>query len=92
MKQQLTGIIISDKMQKTVVVEVNSLKEHPKYHKRYRVSKSYKAHNESQDCHVGDEVIIEACKPVSKDKRWKVVGKTGKKAVLESKAKEGVEI
>ncbi len=72
-KKTLTGKIISNKMQKTVVVRVESLKEHPKYKKRYRLHKNYKAHNEKQECKVGDRVIIQECRPISKDKKWEVV-------------------
>lgn len=61
-------------MIKTVVVRVERLKEHPKYKKRYKVSKKYKAHtNEAHQ--IGDKVIIEECRPMSKEKRWRVVGK-----------------
>jgi small subunit ribosomal protein S17 len=79
MKQQLTGIVVSDKMQKTIVVKVSRLKEHPKYHKRYSVSKKYKAHDEQKTCRVGDAVVIEACKPMSADKRWKVIKRLSNK-------------
>jgi len=74
-KKQLKGIIISDKMQKTMVVEVERIKKHPKYKKRYKVHKKYKAHNEKGEFKIGDEVIIEECRPLSKDKRWQVIGK-----------------
>jgi len=73
-KKQLTGTIVSNKMQKTVVVEVERIKEHPKYKKRYKVHKKYKAHNETRECHIGDRVIIEECKPISKEKMWRVIG------------------
>jgi small subunit ribosomal protein S17 len=76
MKHQLTGKVVSDKMAKTVVVLVERLKEHPKYHKRYIVSKKYKAHDEKGEFKAGDAVVIEECRPLSADKRWKVVGKT----------------
>ena len=72
-KKQLTGIIISNKMQKTVVVKVERIKEHPKYRRRYKTHKKYKAHSESGECNVGDKVIIEECRPISKDKRWRVI-------------------
>jgi len=62
-------------MEKTVVVLVERLKEHPKYHKRYRVSKRYKAHDEKKEYKEGDLVVIEECRPLSSDKKWKVVGK-----------------
>lgn len=75
MKHQLIGKVVSDKMAKTVVVLVERLKEHPKYHKRYRVSKKYKAHCALGEYKEGDKVVIEECRPLSADKRWKVVGK-----------------
>ena len=74
-KKQLTGTVISNKMQKTVVVRVERLKEHPKYKRRFRVHKKYKAHDEKQECKIGDRVIIEECRPMSKEKRWRVVRK-----------------
>lgn len=77
MKHQLTGKVVSDKMAKTVVVSVDQLKEHPKYHKRYRVTKKYKAHDEKNEIKVGDVVMIEECRPISRDKCWKVVKKIG---------------
>ena len=74
-KKQLRGIIVSDKMQKTVVVEVESIKEHPKYKRRFKVHKRFKAHNENPEMKLGDNVIIEECSPISKDKTWKVINK-----------------
>jgi small subunit ribosomal protein S17 len=74
-KKRLQGEIVSDKMQKTVVVKVERIKEHPKYKKRYKVHKKYKAHVEKGDYKVGDKVVIEECRPISKEKRWKVVKK-----------------
>ena len=62
-------------MQKTVVVQVERLKEHPKYKRRFKIHDKYKAHNENKEYKVGDKVIIEETKPISKDKKWKVVGK-----------------
>ena len=72
MKRKLSGIIVSDKMKNTVVVEVRTQKEHPKYRKRFFVDKKYKAHIEKSDYKVGDWVIIEETHPISKDKKWKV--------------------
>jgi len=74
-KKKLTGIIVSDKMQKTVVVEVESIKEHPKYKRRFKMHKKYKAHDEKGEFHTGDKVVIEETSPISKEKRWKVVGR-----------------
>ncbi len=73
MKQQLTGRIVSDKMAKTVVVSVERLKSHPKYKKRFKTNKKYKAHDENKQCKTGDTIVIEECRPISKDKKWKVV-------------------
>ena len=71
----LQGIVVSDKMQKTVVVEVESIKEHPKYKRRYKFHKKFKAHDQNQEYHVGDAVIIEEHSPISKDKNWVVLRK-----------------
>ncbi|MFH1643108.1 MAG: 30S ribosomal protein S17 [Patescibacteria group bacterium] len=74
-KKQLEGIIVSDKMDKTVVVKVERMKEHPKYKKRYRVHKKFKAHDEKGELKVNDRVVIEECSPISKDKNWRVIKK-----------------
>jgi len=75
-KKKLRGDIISNKMQKTVVVRVERLKEHKKYKRRFRVHKNYKAHIEKNDEYkVGDKVIIEEGRPISKDKKWRVIKK-----------------
>jgi len=74
-KKQLTGTVVSNKMQKTVVVEIEQIKEHPKYRRRYKVHKKYKAHDEKGECKVGDKVLIEECRPISKEKRWRVIKK-----------------
>lgn len=74
-KRRLTGKVISDKMQKTVVVETERFWQHPKYLRRLRIHKKYKVHDEKQEYHVGDKVMIEETRPLSKDKRWVVIGK-----------------
>ncbi len=71
----LKGTVVSDKMEKTVVVEVMRLRVHPKYKKRYKVSKRYKAHDEKNEYKTGDKVIIQETSPRSKEKRWTVVKK-----------------
>lgn len=73
--RRLTGEVKSAKMQKTVVVVVNRFKMHKKYRKQYLVSTRYKAHDEKSEYKAGDRVIIQEVRPMSKDKRWKVVGK-----------------
>ncbi len=74
-KKQLKGIIISDKMNKTVVVRVERVVQDPKYKKRYKVHKKYKAHDEKEEYKMGDKVIIQECRPISKDKKWRVISK-----------------
>lgn len=74
-KKQIAGVVVSNKMKKTVVVKTERIKEHPRYKKRYKVHKKYKAHDESGECKVGDKVIIEEYRPMSKEKRWKVIKK-----------------
>ena len=65
----------SDKMAKSVVVVVTSFKSHPKYKKQYSVTRKYKAHDERNEYKVGERVVIEACRPISKDKKWRVIKK-----------------
>ena len=74
-KKQLTGIVVSDKMQKTVVVEVEQWHVHPKYKRRFRMHTKYKAHDERGEYKMGDTVVIEESVPISKDKKWRVVAK-----------------
>jgi len=74
-KKTLQGIVVSDKMQKTVVVEVERMKEHPKYKRIFKVHKKFKAHDENQEYHIGDKVLIEETNPISKDKNWVVKNK-----------------
>lgn len=76
-RRRLQGVVVSDKMVKTVVVRVDRMKMHPKYKKRYTMSKNYKAHDEKREYHTGDKVIMEETKPLSADKRWRVVSKIG---------------
>jgi len=71
-KRTLIGEVVSDKMDKTVVVSVQRATTHPLYRKTIRLSKRYKAHDERNDCHVGDRVEIIECRPLSKDKKFRV--------------------
>lgn len=73
MKRQLEGVVVSDKMQKTAVVEVSHTRKHPKYLKYYTVTKRFKAHNEGNEYKTGDRVIIEETRPMSKDKYFAIV-------------------
>lgn len=69
----LKGVVMSDKMTKTVVVAVTRLALHPKYKKFYKITKKYKAHDEKGEFHIGDKVVIRETRPMSKDKKWEVV-------------------
>lgn len=86
--RKLKGTIISDKMNKTVVVRIDRLKKHPKYLKYYRVSKKFKAHDEKNEFKTGDIVVIEEIKPMSKEKRWKVTELVKRPIAAESEAVE----
>ncbi len=66
---------MSDKMQKTAVVEVIHERQHPKYLKYYKVTRRFKAHDENKEYKTGDRVIIEETRPMSKEKRWKIIQK-----------------
>ena len=72
MKRTLQGVVISDRRDKTVTVLVERTKFHPIYHKRYKVSKKYSVHDDSNEVKKGDVVIIEECRPLSKTKRWQI--------------------
>ena len=69
-KQQV-GIVISNKMQKTIVVKIENRYSHPIYSKTLIKSKKYLAHDELEKCKIGDQVIVQECRPLSKRKRWK---------------------
>jgi small subunit ribosomal protein S17 len=66
------GVVVSDKMDKTVVIKVDRLVKHPVYNKFIKRAAKYKAHDKDNSCHTGDRVLIVECRPLSKDKRWKV--------------------
>ncbi len=76
--RQLKGIVVSDKMAKTRVVAVSHLKKHPKYLKYYKVTARFKAHDEKNEFKKGDLVVIQETRPLSKDKRWKIMEKISK--------------
>ena len=72
-KRTMQGVVVSNKMNKTVVVNVERRFQHPIYKKYIRRSKNYHAHDEGNQCKVGDVVVIRECRPISKLKRWEVV-------------------
>lgn len=73
--RKFSGVVVSDKSDKTIVVKVESVKKHPKYHKRYTVSQKYKVHDEANTYKTGDKVTFVECRPLSRDKRWRVINK-----------------
>ena len=78
MKKNKTGIVISDSMNKTRVVEVEWTMRHPLYEKVIRKSSKFYAHDEKNESHVGDKVKIVEVRPISKNKRWNIVKSDGK--------------
>lgn len=73
MRKTRLGTVVSDKMEKTVVVAVERLIQHGMYGRRMKRSATYKAHNENNEAHLGDKVMIMETRPLSHDKRWRVV-------------------
>ena len=73
LRKTRVGIVTSDKMDKTVVVTIKNRVRHPLYNKIVNDTVKYKAHDENNECGVGDKVLIMECRPYSKDKRWRVV-------------------
>jgi small subunit ribosomal protein S17 len=79
------GLVVGDKMDKTVVVAVETWKVHPLYKKGIRVTKKYKAHDKDNACKIGDKVKIIETRPLSKEKRWRVIEIMSKREVAETK-------
>ena len=73
LRKTRVGVVSSDKMDKTVVVTVRDRVQHPLYKKIVNRTVKYKAHDENNDCRVGDRVLLMETRPMSKDKRWRVV-------------------
>lgn len=71
--KKFKGTVVSTKMAKTAVVVVDAFKMHPKYQKRYKVSKKYKVHDAAGSAKVGDVVEFIECRPLSKDKKWRLI-------------------
>ena len=72
LRKERTGLVVSDRMQKTVVVSIERMVMHPRFKKVLKRRTKVKAHDESNQCHVGDRVMIVECRPLSRDKRWRV--------------------
>jgi small subunit ribosomal protein S17 len=71
-KQQI-GIVISNKMKKTIVIKVENRYPHSIYSKTLVKTKKYLAHDELEECNIGDQVLVQECRPLSKRKRWKLI-------------------
>ncbi len=74
-KKKIDGVVVSNKMDKTVVVNAQRFVKHKKYGKYYKIDKKFKAHDENNEYKVGDKVTIEETRPISKDKNFKVLKK-----------------
>lgn len=72
-KTTIEGIVVSNKMDKTIVVRVERLVKHPIFHKYVKRFVKYKAHDEGNGCQIGDRVLIAESRPLSKEKRWRMV-------------------
>lgn len=72
LQKERSGVVVSDKMAKTVVVSIERTVTHPRYKKILRRRARVKAHDETNQCHVGDRVLLVECRPLSRDKRWRV--------------------
>ena len=73
MRKTRTGVVVSDKMDKTIVVEIRTRVKHPLYGKIMNRTKTFKVHDENNECGIGDTVLIMETRPLSKDKRWRLV-------------------
>ncbi|ERT57556.1 small subunit ribosomal protein S17 [Peptoniphilus koenoeneniae] len=72
-RKTIIGTVVSDKMDKTIVVAVETFVDHPIYKKRVRKTTKFKAHDENNECGIGDRVKLMETRPLSKDKRWRLV-------------------
>lgn len=80
-KQEI-GIVISNKMAKTVVVKIENRYSHPMYSKTLIKTKKYLAHDALEECNIGDQVLVQECRPLSKRKRWKLIKILSKSALI----------
>lgn len=71
-RKERSGTVVSDRMEKTIVVSLERMVIHPKYRKYLKRRTRVKAHDETNQCHIGDRVRIVECRPLSRDKRWRV--------------------
>ena len=80
--KQKIGIVISNKMQKTIVVKIENRYPHPIYSKTLVKTKKYAVHDENEICSIGDQVVVQECRPLSKKKRWKLVEILSKSSLI----------
>ena len=80
--KQKSGIVISNKMQKTIVVKIENRYSHSIYSKTLTKTKKYLAHDELETCNIGDQVLVEECRPLSKRKRWKLIKVISKSSLI----------
>lgn len=80
-KQEI-GIVISNKMEKTIVVKIEDRYSHPIYSKTVKKTTKYLAHDELEMCNIGDQVLVEECRPLSKRKRWKLIKVLSKSSLI----------
>ena len=80
--KQKIGIVISNKMQKTIIVKIENRYPHPIYSKTLVKTKKYVVHDEGETCDIGDQVLVEECRPLSKRKRWKLVEILSKSSLI----------
>lgn len=73
--RRFLGVVVSDKMDKTAVVKVERLMAHKRYGKRFRKTVKFKIHDPKNECKAGDKVAFAECRPLSKDKRWRLISK-----------------
>lgn len=72
-QRERQGVVVSDKMDKTIVVQVSAVKPHAEYKKIIRTTDRLKAHDEQNEAHVGDTVLVRECRPLSRDKTWRLI-------------------
>jgi small subunit ribosomal protein S17 len=72
-QRERQGVVVSDKMDKTIVIEVSSVRPHAEYKKIVRRTSRLKAHDEQNEAHMGDKVLVRECRPLSRDKTWRLI-------------------
>lgn len=90
-RKTLKGAVVSDRMDKTIVVKVEQRKKHPRYHKFVKHTRRFKAHDAANQYHTGDAVIIRESRPLSRGKRWVVVGLVGEAKNTQKEAENNKE-